>query len=242
MEIADAKLCIRLSTLAYSDNTSKNIDQLKSLGFNHVKFFTKDSAQAYVVHNETNVYVIFRGTELTESKDILALINFAPRRAAAGGKVHSGLAEAVDLIWKEVEHYLDGEVRKYGMEKNVVFTGHSMGGSMAVISAQRSHYIAKVFTFGALRVGNKDFAAGILSIVYQFRNENDGIPLWVPPFGYSHCGINLRLFDGKIYSRASVSLTMKIIWSKVRRLRFWNSLIGDHRALEYVKRLDKTTF
>lgn len=232
MNLEQAKICVELSDLTYENDSYKGFN---SLGFAHVRFFENEGSQAYVVHNETDVYVVYRGTDF-DWQDILTLTNSWPSRLVAQGKVQAGYAEAVDKVWFLINNYLQEEVDKYGMENNIYFTGHSLGGAMAIVSAARSDYIAKVYTFGSPRVGNKAFATSVLSTIYRVTNENDIIPIIFPLFGYHHGGVEYKLFNGKVIEvKKAFSLWLKISWYKLKKFQWFDSLIGDHKSVEYVR-------
>src|SRR5262249_36331373 len=72
--------------------------------------------------------------------------------------LHSGFQLAADVAWSVVE---DAVKTRGG--RNVVFTGHSLGGAIAIISAERvSRELevtpTSVYTFGSPRPGSEQFA------------------------------------------------------------------------------------
>jgi len=241
MDLHAAQLCSKLSVIAYKDNTNEAHDDFLDLGFNHIQFFEYDSSQGYAIHNEKEIYIVYRGTEMDELKDNLRNGMFWPTHGLKQGNVHSGFALATDQIWPQIENYMKHEISLYGMEKNVTFCGHSLGGAMAIISAVRSDYIAQIYTFGAPRCGNAEFCKNTKSRTYRITNRHDIIPLILPPFGYKHGGIEYRLWHGKIIEiptyGASWKIQLKVGWAQVLKFRWWRSLIGDHSSILYRDRL-----
>jgi len=241
MDLSKAILCARMSKLAYSNNVDKIKTIFKKMGFNHVKFFSRNGSQAYVVHNEREIYVIYRGTELNEIKDLLADSMMWPTDGQKQGKVHSGFARATSQIWPQVNAYIKAEIEMYGMHNNLCFTGHSMGGAMAIISAARTDIVGVVYAFGAPRTGNKKYAMGIKSKIYRIHNENDIIPAILPPIGYRHGGTQYHLFKNQLfYSKglwSGIKLRFRIAIYKLVRFEFIQSLIRDHYIANYVKHL-----
>ena len=241
MDILKAKLCATLSKNTYNDDTTKTRQQFTDLGFPNIKFFNNSSSQAYVVHNKKEIYVIYRGTELDEIKDITRNGMIWPTRGQKQGRVHSGFAEATDKIWDQLNSYLKEEVQKYKMADAVIFTGHSLGGAMAIISAARSDYIADIYTFGAPRAGNREYSRNIKSRSYRITNGHDIIPLILPPIGYHHGGIEYRMFDDDIHMVHSYleswKFQIKIGMRKLVKLLWFRSLILDHRIGEYEQNL-----
>lgn len=241
MDLTKAKLCAKLSYLTYNDHS---IDHFNKLGFQHARFFANKGSQGYVVHNEKEIYVIYRGTEFGEFRDVMRHGMFWPTEGQKQGKVHAGFSAATDEIWWKVNEYLNAEVNKYEMHRNVYFTGHSLGGAMAIISAARSDYIAHVYTYGSPRCGDADYSARIKSRIYRFTNEHDIVPLILPPIGYRHGGIEFRLFNGDIIkvfnTYDSWELQFKIGWYKLKKLQWFRSLWHDHTSYLYVRALENS--
>ena len=111
----------------------------------------------------------------------------------------------IKLKVKKLREKLKKENRNFNETFEILVTGHSLGGALAVLCARHVQMHPKDFglpkhfdvknqlqcvTFGAPMVGNKKmkdtFRASIPKI-YQFRNENDPIPnLLALSHGYTH--------------------------------------------------------
>jgi hypothetical protein len=77
------------------------------------------------------------------------------------GKVHEGFAKQTEALWKPIGDKVRALIAERGVP--VYFTGHSLGGSMAVLAASRvandgnGARIGGIYTFGQPRVGNEEF-------------------------------------------------------------------------------------
>lgn len=159
------------------------------LGFTDGKYFDRDGSQAYWLTNDVDSVVVFRGTEPTEWNDIKADLHAFFALAETVGHVHRGFKTEVDDLWPMLEKALMED------ERDLWFTGHSLGGAMACISAGRcllSHIPTEpegIFTYGAPRIGNKRYVNYTEIPHVRWVNNNDVVPT-VPPawLGYRHYG------------------------------------------------------
>ena len=103
------------------------------------------------------------------------------------GKVHKGFADALLDLWEPIT----GVLPPPSPGQRLFVTGHSKGGSVAMLAASRLRTLLPgiaasdlaVFTFAAPRVGDADFASGYHAQVLQtwrFANRDDIVP-HLPP-------------------------------------------------------------
>ena len=94
-----------------------------------------------------------------------------------GGLVHEGFQEALDDVWAEIETVLDG-----GLDGGtpVFYTGHSLGGALATLAASRRPPRA-VYTYGAPRVGDRDFVATLEDVPFFRVVNNRDVVTRLPP-------------------------------------------------------------
>lgn len=207
------------------------------------KFLDLDSSQAYVLWDDENFIVAFRGTETSEVKDILSDAKIWKSRAWEGGKVHSGFKGYVDEIWADIKmlffkHGTNEETKK---TKNVYFTGHSLGGAAATIGAARlGTFSTGCFTFGSPRVGNRKFVKSIFCPVWRFRNKRDLVSR-VPTafFGYTHAGKFCYIDENGVLRIGAVSFA-RLFKDSVKSL--FNFTLGDglldHSISDYCKHIN----
>lgn len=164
------------------------------LGLRLEHFADRDGAQAYVFGSDTDIVVACRGTEPNDWNDVKADVNAFMVLAETVGRVHRGFKREVDDLWPALEEIIANDGR------TLWFTGHSLGGAMATISAGRcflAHIPATpegVYTFGAPRVGTKRYINSVNVDLTRWVNNNDIVPR-VPPtwLGYRHTGRRLYI-------------------------------------------------
>lgn len=120
----------------------------------------------------------------------------------------------IKLKVKKLRKRLKKENRNFNETFEILVTGHSLGGALAVLCARHVQMHPKDFglpknfdiksqlqcvTFGAPMVGNKKMKNNFTEFIpkiYQFRNENDPIPyLLSPSHGYTHMMKNNEKHD-----------------------------------------------
>lgn len=211
-----------------------------------VRFVEQGNAEMYCLCDAENLIFVFRGTQCDESDDIAADLQFFKARSKRKkGNVHSGFKEYLDKLWGTVQALcteLDPDA-----DKQLWFSGHSLGAAMATICASRIVYTKPItYNFGSPRVGDHLFATAFdkSRALYRHVNNNDIIPT-VPPscMGYKHVGT--RIFfnsKGRMYYPKQPSCLRE----------FWNGLksgvvgcccqcrcasVADHCMTDYVQHL-----
>ncbi len=146
--------------------------------YDYRPFIGKKIARCFTAGCGDYLVVSFRGTEMKGLRSVpgfIADLKIAMKKEKSGGLVHSGFREVLDEIW-------EGEDMLYrylsdGKNKNphlrIFFTGHSLGGALALIAASRFPDADCVYTYGCPRAGNRVFADSIKSRVYRIVNNND---------------------------------------------------------------------
>lgn len=182
-----ARLLFSAAELAYKPK-SEGLTGFRDLGLD-AEFIEHKSTQAYALNAGGDAILAFRGTAGFE--DILTDLNFI-RRRTPGGRIHSGFWEGYDHIHSVVAHFGAKAAERGG---KVWFTGHSLGGALAVVAAYRIGSekqlpIGGVVTFGQPMVGRPDFAQTVHALLHDrylcFVNGSDMIPNLVRP--YVHFG------------------------------------------------------
>jgi|LWDU01.1.fsa_nt_gi hypothetical protein len=226
-----------LDVVEFSEIYSDNYD---------IKFFNNGSTQCYAIWDDKDLIYSFRGTEPTKLADIKADIKFLKTESDSNGKVHRGFKQALDLIWDDLlnHHNHNITVRHVltkNSERNVYFTGHSLGAALATLAAARLgdsvHNDIIGYTFGSPRVGNADFKKAFKPKFYRFRNNNDIVTRHPMEFvGFTHIG-HFNYFDasGKHSHRFSRMFMFKqfIIGMLGGLKRFEIDSFHDHSIVKY---------
>lgn len=176
MMITDIKRCCSLSIYTYKARARCNkryvlLDGLKNVNKCH-------DAQAIVIKNNAKMYVAFRGSEtVADFKDAL---NVKPVETPIGF-VHTGFYDQFLSLQDDImqEIYSSSSVR------DIYFTGHSLGGAVALISgAMLSSQVpcdvrTHCYTYGAPVMGDEQFLESAVNSCDSLRClelKNDIIP------------------------------------------------------------------
>ncbi len=110
--------------------------------------------------------LVFRGTRGRLSNWLFNL-NTSLSPWPSGGKVHKGFKLLLMEVWEEIQQQLKS------ISEPIYYTGHSLGGALAVLAASLSKPQA-VYTFGSPRIGNLDFVNATKEIdIYRVVNPRD---------------------------------------------------------------------
>ena len=155
------------------------------------------TTQCYVAWNDYAVLVSFRGTEPGEPGDLLDDLTFALVPWDKDGQhVHFGFKVALDRVWNA----LSARLAALAPARSVWFAGHSLGGALAALAADRYAATAGVCTLGAPRVGDWHFAVSHASRfgprALRYVNDADVVTHLPPPLPYQHAGTP-RFIDPK---------------------------------------------
>lgn len=212
-DVENAYLMALCSDLVYRSKRGTSA-QIKKWGFTHCRSEAGPrSTEYFVAKNEEAIVVSFRGTEKPKLEkwglkiddwmtDVQ--VNLTPGPL---GECHEGFSRALAGIWPD----LRDRIKDYQNNgQGIWLTGHSLGGALATLAAAKFCELAIpvrcVYTFGAPRVGDTNFADK-LSLKMEggfFRvvNNNDVVTRIPPriPVGYRHPsgGLVFITSDGEI--------------------------------------------
>ena len=208
------------SELAYQDKATIE-RRAREWGFDTVRHhetrftppFPLEDTQAYTMAGDDMIVTAFRGTEPNQIKDWLSDATTPPCAGPGGtGFVHYGFAEALDSIYPDVRDTYS-ELRTNG--QSVWFTGHSLGGALAMLAGARMYLedprlaADGVYTYGQPRTCDailvSAYNKGFRERMYRFVNNNDIVPQLPPQPPYAHVEA-LRYIDSHGKVRESVSL------------------------------------
>lgn len=149
-----------------------------------------------------------------------------------GIKAHRGFAESAQSVLEQVLQLIED----YGPTRRIVFTGHSLGGAIAVLlaAAGRPRPI-EVITFGQPRVSRRRHLENAMQGSYlRIVNGSDAVPR-KPWLGYSHGGCLMYLTnDGRRLANPS--------WWAMFKDRVWmtwqHQRLTDHYMNDYIEELE----
>jgi len=213
--------------------------KFNTLGYTIVDFFDIDNAQAYLLKGIDGVHVLsFRGTEVTESSDILADLQFGKNIEAIGGKIHVGFKTEINKLWPTLEKAVAGIDSLY-------VTGHSLGAAMATIAAGRMQSkVLALVTFGSPKVGNKEYVNCLTVTHYRVQNNCDAVTK--VPFslmGFTHHGTHVYMdYHGEFKNLTPWQQVKDMARSRAKALAKWQKFLGayDHLMANYIAKLEKT--
>ena len=174
-----------LSRLVYLTSQTKIKKECAKVGLT-AKCFWRDNTEFLVAYDEEKLFVVARGTEVRQLKDIITDLNCFRKPLGRKGKVHRGFLEAVDQVWEDMIAY----IKEHSEGKMIFYGGHSLGAGLVTISA--AMYDGDVmYTFGSPRCGNAKFSIYMNMRITHYRYVNAGDPISaLPPplLGWRHFG------------------------------------------------------
>lgn len=184
------------SHLAYFDENELR-QALEQQGFSLRHFINRKGSQAYLAENDRMAMLAFRGTRRSEFSNLRNDIDIRHLPFIGNVFVHHGFFRSLMAIWPDIEDVLKG------IDKPVWYSGHSLGGAMALLATLLRRPVA-THVFGAPRVGNESFARLIDHLpVACYINCCDIVPRLPPTtFGFADTGKEQRLTaDQRLLSR-----------------------------------------
>ena len=240
MDRFDLTLAVKLAGLseaAYSSDVF--VERKRELGLKDYsyRFLEKDGTQCYVVYSigEKVIYIVWRGTEISDKKDILTDLRCKKISLNPVAKVHRGFKYYVDNVYLKLKTCVQ-EIILEGGWFDIYVTGHSLGAAGALISTNRLEedgiIIRCCYTYGSPKVGGRNF--NVKTPVWRVRNNNDIVTKF-PLTGFKHTGRlcyisqRKRLFIGKISH-----WFLFIDWTRGHFSRIFDGL-RDHFINEYYR-------
>lgn len=186
----DAKAMMWMSQLAYETNdpgkvkdilTAWQLDLKDLASSDPVTGLPPHSACFVAAAGRGATIIAFSGTDPLKVEDWIT--DFTAIRSVDG--LHSGFKDAVDTVWRQIMPIV--QQRPAG---GLFFTGHSLGGALAVIAAERAMRelgaaATAVYTFGGPRVGGLDFfnsyTPALGNCTFRMVHGDDIVPTVPPP-------------------------------------------------------------
>lgn len=198
---------------------------VEKCGLRQTRFFNAPvtGTQAMLLESlgaEPFAILVFRGTEQT-LRDFMTDLETGPPLQDGRANVHEGFANALQSVWDEIADALQA------LACPIFYAGHSLGGALATLAAAR-HAPRAVYTYGAPRVGNREFAASLAHApIYRIVDDDDVIATLPPTLlGFEHVGVEVRL----------ASLPESLL-DRLKRLFAPPKPLADHAPINYVDRI-----
>lgn len=200
-KLENARAMMWLAQLAYETDHEDKVDKilarwsLTKRGFrSHGPILGLQSRKACFVAagDRKATFVTFSGTDPPRIEDWIKDFTLTPEPNV----LHKGFSDALDSVWDEVEAAIRN---RDAAEQPLFFTGHSMGGALAILAAERALDQAgiqatAVYTFGNPRTGGPDFfnayASKLGDCTFRMVHGDDIVPT-VPPIlngNFRHVG------------------------------------------------------
>jgi hypothetical protein len=183
-----AALAAEMARLAYVGERSRLDRYLHRDGFSLVDVFDSQGTQAVLARRADLSVLAFRGTESEDPTDLFTDARFLQTEWTVGGavtgRVHTGFARGLEVVWPQVSAPLR-------QVTSLVVTGHSLGAALATLAASRVP-TAHLYTFGSPRVGDGAFCNAVSGIAHERYVHCCDVVTRVPPEGvappYRHAG------------------------------------------------------
>jgi hypothetical protein len=190
------------------------------------------NTQAWVLHDDANIVVAFRGTEsptslegikdwlLTDAMNLLILpegrLGLDLAAAGVGARFHQGFVNALADIWPEVLSATKAALES--RDRPLWLTGHSLGGALAVLAGwmflRNTINICQIYTFGGPMVGNEEASRALDAKfdgrLYRYVNLLDPVP-YLPTVSlatssYAHCEREVSPKEGASEETSALAL------------------------------------
>jgi hypothetical protein len=163
------------------------------------------STRGLVAGGRGATVIAFAGTDPAAFANWITNFNLGTR----AHDIHRGFDDAVDAAWRDISNAL----KRDSKPEPVFITGHSLGGALAIIAAERIRRELKieasaVYTFGAPRVGSPAFArsynaSGLGERTYRLIHGLDIVPTLPPSrLGFRHAGRMIMCERGSRFTGA----------------------------------------
>jgi hypothetical protein len=213
-----ARALMWLSQLAYETaNPGKIADILPTWGLTQRALIDNPpgthlplrTSCAIVAGGRGATIVAFAGTDPLKLNDWITDFNALPTSAG----IQTGFADGVAQVWPRISAAI---ASRPAAERAVIFTGHSLGGALAIVAAARAVQDPgvqpfAVVTYGNPRPGDAQFAAAYPAALgdatFRFVHGTDLVPTVGPSFlGFRHVGRCLQCPSGGKFDAATPML------------------------------------
>lgn len=250
-EVFLAKICydIYLNDYLHIDDAIAG-DYFKYIDRTYIKFhyFDIKHVEGYLIEFENKNVLVFRGTDSIQ--DWIYNLNIIPENTMIG-TVHKGFHDSFKLAWS---NFLSKpEILNILISKDLYITGHSFGGTLAMLSAYVFRALKvdeniemTVYTFGSPKVFmepktsfHKMLKEGLdyklKDKIFRYTNPGDIIPS-LPLIRYQNVGKEIKL-KNNLYNKPS-NIILNIISRFIYKFKFNLGYLKEQHSLErYLKNL-----
>ena len=167
-------------------------DILEALGATKIKLAFRLGAEALYVEFPTVDILTFRGTEPDKTQDWRTILSFATKPFTNGILAHRGFVSSATALHGS----LDTTLHMRDKSKPLLYSGHSMGGAIAVLFANL-YEPSEIITFGQPRVFHSN---SVIPDVYsrvkitRLTTTYDFVPFLPMGWqGYYHIGEEIKM-------------------------------------------------
>lgn len=177
-----------------------------------LKFF-KVKVEAVLVNDSKNDwYVCFQGSWgftdwlMNFMFRLIKVVPYSSMSKKSPIKTHYGFIKQYKLVRDRLRVDLNSLAQQYGKPNNIYFTGHSLGGALAVLASLDHQYHGfvtqdriQMINFGSPKVGNKYFQESFNNrIIHSTRYVNGGDLVSLVPFDWmGYKGVDDKLYIKK---------------------------------------------
>lgn len=189
----DSKVLAEYCSKSYSSECRFNLEESQVEEYES-KEYGYDTESLFIKLRTGELIFVFRGTDSFVDN----IFNIQACRIKKDGfGIHRGFYSK----WKKVKWDIYRFINKFQNIKNIIFTGHSLGGAISIIGAfeiKKEYPEMKVacVTFGCPRIGSKSFCDEFNRIIdcsQRYTYRYDHIP--EVPFGFKHCGLHMPIYN-----------------------------------------------
>ncbi len=266
MNIQLIKSLCQISSLVYKPNTffienytktplPSNCSSFKYIDKQPLFIESDIDCQCYIsLFNKDSILCAFRGTEnmrdwATDANVIRVSMDLKDVPDKQRPMAHWGVLRQFRSVESKITEFIDSELKDNTDIKNIVYTGHSLGGGLATIATMNyAHKYPNLkhmcVTFGSPRIGDNSFRKRYNNICHfskRYVNAYDPVPSLPFTLRYTHCCPSEQI-QGDLISHIETTAT-RFWWVLYYKLACWcgsdYNPVNDHNIELYYDKLNE---